>query len=268
MSNEEFGTAYGDLELVAGAFRGARSFKVDRLGRLGAKHQPHIWTPGENLAACLKTRDFDHYLAQVALGSGAGSAGSIYGIPQVSGGGGGSSAGSVVQGTPVWVTPNKYTWTTAGSNTSNTFTVAPQSPYSVTYDFPTDVLIEKAYELMKKDTDNAGHRAADLSCTCGFYAYFDDGQNTYFDYNAGDVLGVIEGYGQVTVGSRGFKAEKAKIVALLIEPDQSFRCRLVRRNYPDVAIFETKAAMLAEFALTPNDPPGPEDDPDFWTRSA
>lgn len=59
------------------------------------------------------------------------------------------------------------------------------------------------------------HRAAGLSCSCGFYAYFDDGDNPH--HKPGNVLGVVEGYGSVTVGSRGFRAEKARLVALVEE---------------------------------------------------
>ena len=262
--NDEFGSEYGDLELVAGAFVGARSFKVDRLGRLVAKHQPYIWTPGENVAECLKSVDLDTYLMRVATQQGIPLSNTVV----VGGAGGGGVGNSGAYGIPqVFPVPNKYTWGT----TSNQFTFTPAqgsaySPYSVDYDFPYDKLVEQAQKLMAEDAKNAGHRAADLNCQCGFYAYFDDGQNTYFEQDK-DVLGVIEAYGQVTVGNRGFKCEKARIVALLIVPDRAFALRLVRRNYPDVAIFESKAAMLAEFPLTPQDPPGPDADPDFWTRA-
>lgn len=48
-------------------------------------------------------------------------------------------------------------------------------------------------------------------CTCGFYAYL-NGINGY-QKNCG-VVGVIEGYGETTIGTRGFRAQKAKILAL------------------------------------------------------
>lgn len=59
------------------------------------------------------------------------------------------------------------------------------------------------------------HRVAQLDCTCGFYAYFDREANPY--HKNGNVLGLVEGFGNVTVGSRGFRAEKAKLVALIDE---------------------------------------------------
>ncbi len=48
-------------------------------------------------------------------------------------------------------------------------------------------------------------------CSHGFYAY-SDGSNDY-DYRA-DVTGVIEGFGTTQVGTRGFRSEKCRIVAL------------------------------------------------------
>jgi hypothetical protein len=70
------------------------------------------------------------------------------------------------------------------------------------------------------------HQVAGKSCTCGFYAYF-DGSNDYNLYlvlesmvetrkPASGFTGIIEGTGVVTVGSRGFRAEKARLVALVV----------------------------------------------------
>lgn len=57
------------------------------------------------------------------------------------------------------------------------------------------------------------HRVAGLDCECGFYAFF-DGSNEY--HSEPDTLaGIIEGHGTVTAGTKGFRAEKAKIVALV-----------------------------------------------------
>lgn len=60
------------------------------------------------------------------------------------------------------------------------------------------------------------HPVGAKDCSCGFYAYF-DGSNTYARPADGTVEAIIEGYGTCTVGSRGFRAEKARLVAL-IEP--------------------------------------------------
>lgn len=53
------------------------------------------------------------------------------------------------------------------------------------------------------------------SCTCGFYAYNNQEsliRNSYTNDSA--VFGLIKGYGKVTIGTKGFRAEKADIVAL------------------------------------------------------
>lgn len=60
------------------------------------------------------------------------------------------------------------------------------------------------------------HSIGHPACTCGFYAYTDwnslyqNSLTSVDDY----VFGLIRGYGHVTVGSMGFRAEKADIVAL------------------------------------------------------
>jgi len=61
----------------------------------------------------------------------------------------------------------------------------------------------------------ANHRPGTLTCTCGFYAYFDRGHNQ-FNY-PGNVLALIEGFGLMSVGARGFRAEKARLVAFIDE---------------------------------------------------
>lgn len=68
------------------------------------------------------------------------------------------------------------------------------------------------------------HQIAGLGCGCGFYAYF-DGKNDYHIHtlidealSPGHVAGlsaIIEGTGVVTAGDRGFRAQKARLVALV-----------------------------------------------------
>lgn len=59
----------------------------------------------------------------------------------------------------------------------------------------------------------APHHVAIKNCSCGFHAYF-DGTNDYAGEDS--ITGVIEGYGHVTVGAKGLRCEKAKIVALVV----------------------------------------------------
>lgn len=101
-------------------------------------------------------------------------------------------------------------------------------------------------------------------CSCGFYAYTDrhnsnagvgyirtsDYGYEYGHYKNKTVIpvsGVIEGYGQVTVGPYGFRAQKAKIVAMYL-PDIAL-VKEVGDIYPNVFFFETEDKMLAEFPL-------------------
>jgi hypothetical protein len=68
------------------------------------------------------------------------------------------------------------------------------------------------------------HPVASLNCGCGYYAYF-DGSNDYRMYlvleeflhpgHIAGFTGIIEGTGVVTFGSRGFRASKAELVALV-----------------------------------------------------
>lgn len=102
-------------------------------------------------------------------------------------------------------------------------------------------------------------------CTCGFYAYWTvDAASVTRDCN---VIGVVEAYGKVTVGEKGFRAEKAKILAVapivdrLGDVDDSLAEAIekVREQYPDVAVFANTRAMLAEFP--PDEAPEIEDEP-------
>lgn len=114
------------------------------------------------------------------------------------------------------------------------------------------------------------HKAGTLNCNCGFYAYFDNADNPYHGPTQGVIRGLIEGFGVVTVGSRGFRSEKAVLKALVIPPKklelQLFRA--VSVNYAGVPIFERHRDALAAFPLTPPPLPSPDTEPDFWTRAS
>jgi hypothetical protein len=130
-----------------------------------------------------------------------------------------------------------------------------------------------SYTLTSPEAETAeAEEHNQASCSCGFYAYY-EGFNDYA--TDGRITGVIEGYGETQIGTRGFKSAKARIVALYI-PAQGANERLigetkfdrVRTNYGGkVAIFDDYAHMVAEFPTTaPEDAPTPDTDPDFWTR--
>lgn len=100
------------------------------------------------------------------------------------------------------------------------------------------------------------------TCPHGFYAYF-DGSNDYARPAA--VSGVIEGYGTVLLGSRGFRCTKARIVALQVSmgslhgSDQGSLLAALMDRFVGVPFFWSFEAMVAEF------PPGVEAvTPDWW----
>lgn len=126
-----------------------------------------------------------------------------------------------------------------------------------------------AIEPPAEPAENPPHDLA--TCQCGFYAYY-EGSNDYA-VNKGTVSAVVEGYGKTVIGSRGFRCEKAKIIALHLPSGTKAKVpahllERVRSNYPNVPVFAKRKAMLAEFPLDASIAPTPETDPDFWTRDA
>lgn len=122
--------------------------------------------------------------------------------------------------------------------------------------------------LQPQGVHESGRDAHSMTeCAHGFYGYY-EGSNDY--YESGRVMGVVEGYGETIIGSRGFRAAKARIVALHIPAEIPYgRRRLIARNYPGIPTFDSFDSMVAEF---PPDDAGhginPDTDPDFWTRKA
>lgn len=207
---------FSERPFVAGSLTGIRSFKIDRFGRLRATQINVVWTPGENLARCMK----DQFNTGGAFASFL-----SLSIPKLT---------YKVDPLNGWITPV----------TEN------EKP--------------KEEEPKPKTVD---HRVATLGCTCGFYAFFDNDENQW--HQPGQIKGLIEGYGLTTVGTRGFRCEKAKIRALIL-PDRrrTTATDAVQRNYPDVPVFTSRRLAFAEFPLTLPDRPSPETDDDFWTREA
>lgn len=91
---------------------------------------------------------------------------------------------------------------------------------------------------------------------CGFYAYTDNDRMMFHEKNA---VGVIEAWGTITVGTRGFRAAKAKIVALAIKDWTLNDWFMLEKNYPDIELFDDKDSILEKYPLSkpPEKPPPP-----------
>lgn len=97
-----------------------------------------------------------------------------------------------------------------------------------------------------------------LDCTCGFYAFYDSSAEDIHN-NSTDwpdqmlVRGVIAAYGKVLVGTKGIRAEKARIVA--VAPDGASRLRkterwdLMEKLYPDVPAYSKAYKMVASYPI-------------------
>jgi len=77
------------------------------------------------------------------------------------------------------------------------------------------------------------HRAGTVDCTCGLYAQWSPPQDqTWWEKldvhpsHGHGVWGVLEGFGRVSVGPKGFRAEKGRIVALALPSElvPMYRC--------------------------------------------
>jgi hypothetical protein len=97
--------------------------------------------------------------------------------------------------------------------------------------------------------------AHDLTaCEHGFYAYFLTGaEQDRYSKSTPAVHGIIEGYGEVVIGTKGFRAAKGRILAISLESHggvwalEPHIVSRIRANYPGVAFFDSTLAMQAEF---------------------
>ncbi len=230
---------FSDRPFVAGTITGIRSFRIDKFGRLTGVSKRKVWLPGENNAECLRA-------ARGGLISSFSFAPNLSNTDPVTGAVIGCNCGSCT----------KLNQQAQGQGLQY------RNGYPARYVEP----------FLQVETEEAKHRAADLKCECGYYAYFDGGSNPYHYKKTGEpqIHGVIEAYGLVTVGSRGFRAEKAVIKAVVVRPSrtQEYPIQLVQRNYPDVAVYPSQGEALAAFPLTPPPVPTPDTDDDFWTRAS
>lgn len=77
------------------------------------------------------------------------------------------------------------------------------------------------------------HPVPDPDCGCGFWAYWRPESNNSFggSYTFAVVQGVLEGFGMVLIGDKGFRAGKARLKGLAIDTDE-LRRTLTRQRKP------------------------------------
>lgn len=106
------------------------------------------------------------------------------------------------------------------------------------------------------------------NCLHGFYAYY-DGSRDYHD--KGDVTGIIKGWGEGVVGTKGFRVTYAQIMGLKFSGSlTSYSRKRIMRLYGDGVTFHDNVEdLLKAYPLTAGDLEYvPEADDDFWTRNA
>lgn len=110
----------------------------------------------------------------------------------------------------------------------------------------------------------AAHIAPDPDCTCGFYAYAD--RMSAMEYpHARHVLAVVAMWGRVIAGTRGIRAQHARIEAIWMSAAvPSELARAVAARYPTTSIYTDADQMFADHRPTRLDcyeddpaPPGP-----------
>lgn len=119
--------------------------------------------------------------------------------------------------------------------------------------------IARCYQLV--DLQPEEHRIGGADCSCGFYGYFGRANDYALMLGYGvTVTGIIEAYGTVSIGSRGFRASKARIVAF-VAPDCVLKCawgcsgpmcvlKVTFANYPSVPVYRTLEDALAVHPTT------------------
>ena len=110
-----------------------------------------------------------------------------------------------------------------------------------------------------------GHRAGTAECGCGYWAHY-DGSHSYDAPTR--AAAVIEGHGLVTLGTSGFRAEKARLVALVPPAHLPIAARVADvYGSAGVPIYRTLADALTEHPVTHprrDTLPHPDTHPDFW----
>lgn len=265
---------------AAGDVRGTRSWRVDTLGRLtGVVHQK-VWRPGENVAECLRMGAKTNAApVQVAVEVEAQE----------------DTATRCSCGSP---SCNRYTKNKSGNGHRPQKVQAKAAARTGTRVVTAGSGLRVGWSAgsfslgLVQPTEPNPCDGMDPDCACGFYAY-QEGSNDYYKPDsdegrygtmtmwvsngtvttgnaAGVVGGVVRGYGRTVLGTRGFRSEKAEILALYVEKRDPKRVAMKLRleHLYKVPTFLDYEDMLKAFPPTPPESMGDPGQDDFWTRSA
>ncbi len=99
-------------------------------------------------------------------------------------------------------------------------------------------------------TGGEAHAAPEPSCTCGFYAYADPRDAAEYPQSR-HVLAVVACWGRIVAGTRGIRAECARIEAIwtsaAVPPELA---AAVAARYPSVAVLDDRAGLLVAHPVT------------------
>jgi hypothetical protein len=94
------------------------------------------------------------------------------------------------------------------------------------------------------------HASPEPDCTCGYYAYASDSAAGEYP-NAHHVLAVVACWGRVIAGTRGIRAEHARVEAVwMSEKVPTELADTVAECYPAAAVYTDKQLMLTEHPPT------------------
>lgn len=215
MSAQEFSGE--QFEFAVGSLQGLRAWNVDDLGRLHGVTHREVWRPGENVSVCKQTRV----------------------IPCPNPASKPSLADDAVGG---------------GKRRRNKRDDSDRCPCGCGLTVQ-DVRSGGVRSLHERPScgeptcRDGGHIVGsdhrfDPSCQCGFWAY----DEASFAAQ-GEIVGVIDAYGKTTIGTKGFRAEKARIVGLSRKDregkplSRSLVFRLASL-YPEVAFHDDLDALI------------------------
>lgn len=222
-----------EYEFAAGSLFGLRGWDMDELGRLHGVTHREVWRPGENVSTCKQIkripcpelqREQDERERALAAKDALGDHRA-------------SLADEVTKGRK------------SKRRQRSTVNVTLRTP-------PLSCGDPACYYGEHTVREDHGF---DADCSCGFWAYDEAGYAPH-----GTVLGVIEAYGKTTVGTKGFRAQKARIVGLAMGNHSRSVLQRLAHLYPEVVFHADKAELIDAF-------PGvlrswPEVGEDFWSK--